>query len=82
MLFRSRDSYYVPDMEERAQVSQIVALRRAGLSYEHIASRLRRILRPNGRRWNKNSIRLAARAGEADFPKSHGAHAPRDAGAA
>jgi putative DNA-invertase from lambdoid prophage Rac len=68
---KKRDSYYAPDMDERKQVQEISELRDAGMSYETIQLELRNVRRPNGRRWNKNSIRLAVMAARLGFPKSH-----------
>ena len=68
---KKRDSYYAPDMEERAQVQAISEMRDTGLSYESIQLEMLNVRRTNGRRWNKNSIRLAVMAAVRGFPKSH-----------
>lgn len=70
---KKRDSYFTPCEKEREQVAQIVAMREAGLSYDDIAFRMKRIgARPNGYNWNHNSVRAAVIASEAGFPKQLG----------
>lgn len=74
---KKRDSYYAPDMVERSQVAVIARLRRQGMSYENIilCQDVRRLRRPNGYAWNKNSVKQACLAEAAGFPKVHAATA-------
>jgi len=48
-------------------VEEICRLRQAGLSYEVIAGQLKQLHRPNGHRWNRNSVRMAVRAAAAGY---------------
>jgi putative DNA-invertase from lambdoid prophage Rac len=64
---RGRIGRFVPDPVERAQVEEICRLRQAGLSYEAIVWRLAKLHRPNGHRWNRNSVRMAVRAAAGDY---------------
>jgi DNA invertase Pin-like site-specific DNA recombinase len=74
---KKRDSYYLPDPKERAQVQEMMTLRKAGASLERITLSMRRTIRSNGKAWNINSITRALRAGESRFPKSFGARPKR-----
>jgi DNA invertase Pin-like site-specific DNA recombinase len=67
-----RDSYYMPCPEERAQVATMQTMRQSGASLERITLHMRSERRPNGKRWNINSITRALRAAEARFPKAFG----------
>jgi putative DNA-invertase from lambdoid prophage Rac len=79
---KGRDSYYVPDEEERAQVAAMVDMRRNGASLERITLAMRRVRRPNGRAWNINSITRALKAARTRFAKDFAASpAPRPAAA-
>lgn len=69
---KKRDSYYLPDPKERAQVAEMVALRRAGASLERITLHMRGVRRTNGKAWNINSITRALKAAANRFPKSFG----------
>lgn len=67
------NSCFLPCEKEREQVAQIVEMRESGMSYEAIEMRLRRrVVRPNGYRWNHNSVRAAIIAARAGFPKQLG----------
>lgn len=79
---KKKDSYFVPDMEERAQVERLADLRDTGMAYETIQLEMRDVRRPNGKRWNKNSIRLAVMAFLRGFPKSREARERPGEGAA
>lgn len=68
---KKASSYYAPDTEERAQVDRILQLRSGGMSYEEITIKMRGIIRPSGRKWNHNSVRLACLAARRGFPKVH-----------
>lgn len=70
---KGRDSYYVPNPEERAQVMEMVRMRKAGASLERITLAFLRITRTNGSKWNINSITRALRAAEARFAKDFAA---------
>ena len=65
---KGRDSYYLPDLQERAQVDRMLEMRRGGASLERIVLAMKE-RRPNGRLWNINSVTRALRAGEARYPK-------------
>jgi putative DNA-invertase from lambdoid prophage Rac len=69
---KKKDSYYLPCQEERAQVATMQAMRRDGASLERITLHMHGVRRPNGKRWNINSITRALRAAEARFPKAFG----------
>lgn len=64
-----RESYYVPDHEERAQVAEMVAMRQRGASLEKITLAFYGRVRPNGSKWNINSITRALKAAKARFAK-------------
>jgi DNA invertase Pin-like site-specific DNA recombinase len=64
------DSYYLPDQSEREQVGELVAMRRAGASLERLTLHMVGRRRPNGKKWNINSITRALIAAERHFPKS------------
>jgi DNA invertase Pin-like site-specific DNA recombinase len=63
-------SRWVPDEVERDQCYMITGFRAAGYSLERIVSEMRRQVRPNGHRWNRNSVGYALRAAEKRFPKA------------
>lgn len=65
-----KKSRFVPDEQERDQCYMIVGFRAAGYSLERIVSEMRRQVRPNGRRWNRNSVSHALRAADRRFPKA------------
>lgn len=67
---RRHTGRFVPDAAEREQALLIAELRTQGLSYDAIVNRLRRQPRPNGRSWNRNTVRLAIRALAAGFPSA------------
>lgn len=67
---KGRMSYYLPDEDERAQVDMMLGLRRQGWSLERLTLHMRPHRRPNGYRWNINSITRALKAGEARYPKA------------
>ena len=60
---------FVPDQDERDQAYQIVGLRAVNMSYDSIVAFLRNSRRPNGRQWNRNTVRWAEMAAQSDFPK-------------
>jgi DNA invertase Pin-like site-specific DNA recombinase len=64
-----KDSYYLPDPYERAQVERMVAMRSDGKSLERITLAFWGERRTNGKRWNINSITRALKAAAARFPK-------------
>lgn len=66
---KKRDSYWLPDPEERAQVERMVAMRAAGATLERITLNFWGERRTNGRRWNINSVTRALTAAQARFPK-------------
>lgn len=62
--------YFMPDDDERKQISELLKMRMAEhLSYEKLEQRNRRMKRPNGRFWNRNTIRRALIARERGYPK-------------
>ncbi|NBV87912.1 MAG: recombinase family protein [Betaproteobacteria bacterium] len=65
---KGKDSYYLPDQRERDQVDRMLVMRNNGHSLEHITLAMKE-LRPNGKRWNINSVTRAIKAGRARFPK-------------
>jgi putative DNA-invertase from lambdoid prophage Rac len=65
-----KDSYYLPDHEERQQVERMAAMRKSGASLERITNEFWNIRRPNGSRWNINSITRALKAQAARFAKA------------
>lgn len=74
---KGRDSYYVPDPVEREQVMRMVAMRQAGKSLERITWAVCDVPRPNGYRWNINSVTRALRAARAHFAKDFGVSSKR-----
>lgn len=72
-----KDSYFLPDQAERAQVERMVAMRQAGASLERITLAFWSERRPNGYRWNINSVTRALKAAEARFPKEFRVHPKR-----
>jgi putative DNA-invertase from lambdoid prophage Rac len=66
---KGKDSYYLPDEEERRQVLEMLSLRNDGYSLEAITHHVYRWRRPNGYRWNINSITRALKAAKARFAK-------------
>lgn len=66
---RKKDSYYVPDWDERKQVEEMIRLRDDGMSLEKIVWKMRPVVRTNGRRWNINSVTRAIKAGRSQFAK-------------
>jgi len=69
-------SYYVPDDEERAQVSAMMNMRRQGHSLEAITLAMRRTVRTSGKHWNINSVSRALQAATARFAKDFGGRPP------
>ena len=67
---RKADSYYAPNMEERAQVDEMVRLRDGGMSLERIVWAMRPVRRPNGSAWNINSVSAAIKAARNRYAKS------------
>lgn len=67
---KKRDAYYMPDMGERAQVAEMLMLRRAGMSFERLVMNMRGVRRTNGKAWNINSVIAAIKAAERRFPKA------------
>jgi len=65
-----RDSYWLPDPLERAQVDRMVTMRDAGTSLERIVIAFRAERRTNGRFWNINSVTRAITAARARYPKA------------
>lgn len=65
-----RDSYFLPDPHERAQVDRMVVMRAAGKSLERITLDFWGERRTNGKRWNINSITRAIKAAAARYPKA------------
>lgn len=63
------DAYFLPDPVERAQVERMVAMRDSGVSLERITMAFWGERRPNGYKWNINSITRAIKAARARFPK-------------
>lgn len=78
---RKKDSYYSPDPHERRVAAEIVRMRQEGMSYDTITIELRQrdVRRTDGYRWNRNSVRLAALAAQAGFPKDPRAYARQSA---
>jgi hypothetical protein len=55
---------------ERAQPEEIIRLRhQEGLTLEQVVHAMKRMPRPNGHYWNRNSVSRAERAFRAGFPK-------------
>jgi len=69
---KGSDAYYIQDPVERAQVAEMLTMRRSGASLERITWHMRGTRRPNGSEWNINSITRALKAGERRFPKDFG----------
>lgn len=67
---KKRDSYFLPDHEEREQVARMVAMRDAGASLERITLAMKSVVRPCGARWNINSVTAALKAAKARFAKA------------
>jgi len=76
------DSYYLPDEEERRQVMEMAALRNSGHSLEAITNHVYGWRRPNGYRWNINSVTRALRAAKSRFAKEFAATPARRRAAA
>lgn len=66
---KGRDSYYIPDHEERKTVEEMAARRKAGWSLERLTLAYYNVRRPNGYKWNINSISRALKAQAARFAK-------------
>lgn len=64
-----KDSYYMPDPVERAMVTDMATKRRAGWTLEALTLHYYTVRRPNGSRWNINSITRALKAEAARFAK-------------
>jgi DNA invertase Pin-like site-specific DNA recombinase len=64
-------SYFTICTAEREQVAEIMEMRKDGMSYDDISIQMRRrkFVRPNGYRWNHNSVRAAVMAAQCGFPK-------------
>lgn len=73
---------FVPCTDERDQCVTILGYKAAGFSYDKIVELMIKVRRPNGRRWNRNSVRLAAMAARKRFPKSLPTAPPLDEDAA
>jgi len=67
---KKKDSYYMPDINERAQVAVMTVMRQSGASLERLTCHMRRVRRSNGKAWNINSITRALRAASHRFPKA------------
>jgi DNA invertase Pin-like site-specific DNA recombinase len=65
-----KDSYYLPDEAERKQVEAMAAMRKGGASLERITLAFYNVRRPNGYKWNINSITRALKAQAARFAKA------------
>jgi DNA invertase Pin-like site-specific DNA recombinase len=65
---KGRESYYLPDLNERAQVDRMLVMRAQGHSLERITLAMKE-RRSNGSRWNINSVTRALKAGQARYPK-------------
>jgi DNA invertase Pin-like site-specific DNA recombinase len=63
------ESYYAPNMEERAQVEAMIRLRDGGMSLERIVWAMRPVRRTNGKAWNINSVSAAIKAGRTHYAK-------------
>lgn len=74
---KKKESYYMPDDYERAQVERMLAMRKEGASLERLTLTFYSEPRSNGSRWNINSITRALKAGEARFPKEFPARSRR-----
>lgn len=66
---KGKGSRFEPDMTEREQIAELDKLHDEGLSFEKLERAMRREPRPNGRRWNHNTIRKALIAKSEGFPK-------------
>ena len=66
---KKAQSRFLPCQEERDQVFEIVGLRAAGYSLDQVVDHFWKRRRPNGYRWNRNSVRAAEIAAERGFPK-------------
>lgn len=71
------DAYFLPDPAERAQVDRMVVMRQGGASLERITLAFWGERRPNGYRWNINSITRALKAAAARYPKEFQARPER-----
>jgi DNA invertase Pin-like site-specific DNA recombinase len=67
---KGKDSYYLPDPEERAMVEEMAQRRAAGWSLERLTMAYYRVSRPNGYKWNINSISRALKAQAVRFAKA------------
>lgn len=70
---KGRDSYYVPDQQERAVIQEMLARRMAGWTLQRLTWEYGDQRRPNGYKWNINSITRALRAAKAHFAKDFSA---------
>jgi len=68
---KRRLATFVPDPDERLQVTHIQDLRAAGMSFERIVLELRDTVRPRGRPWNCETTRDALKAAAAGYPKRY-----------
>ena len=69
---KSQKIRVVPCQDERNQVEAIAAMRyQYGYGLRTLAQKMRQVLRPDGRQWNKNSIKkaLVARSLHPPYPK-------------
>lgn len=66
---KGKASRFEPDMEERKQILYMGGMYDDGMSYEKIERAMRRETRPNGRKWNHNTIRKAFIAKTQGYPK-------------
>lgn len=66
---KGKTSRFEPDMSERQQIEVLDRMHDEGMSFEKLERAMRRELRPNGRRWNHNTIRKAIIARSEGFPK-------------
>jgi DNA invertase Pin-like site-specific DNA recombinase len=67
---RGKESRYVPDERERDQAYTIAGFRAAGWSYDKIVQAMRGKVRTSGNEWNRNTVRMAVKAVQRQFPKS------------
>jgi DNA invertase Pin-like site-specific DNA recombinase len=70
---------FVPDEAERDQVRLMWHMHRSGMSYDKVVAAMRPQRRPNGKEWNRNTVRAAITAAQEDFPKVRPASRPRGA---
>lgn len=76
-LGKGKKAVYVPCEEEREQIRHMIGMRDQGVSLERILWAMRPTLRPNGRRWNRNTVTAAINAGRNRFAKEFQASSRR-----